>query len=529
MLGSNDQYKKALRVKSQQYQIADIMRRILISEDDKKLDEIIKFTLSNFKLEACVLLSKDETGFHIAAANRDVDNSLLNEMANNICDRRQVLLINDTSRHARLRNLRIKNIVGVPLFFSKKVIGAFFFINIKRGFTKKDLANLITISKFTTPVFYFSTLRDEIGIKNKELDMLYTVDRIRDTIKDVKTMLDAVLHEILKRINAEVALFVLYNRKTKKYELHTAGKHRQSSFVKENQKDLYAIANATISRGEVTVFNSVNQDVESALSAPFILSDEVMGAIQVINAKNGFTKQDAVLLKAATNQIDSAIFEDMAKSEIRNIFQRYVSPDVMKEMLESPEGDFLKVEKREVTVLFSDLRGFTSLSEKIPPEKVVELLNEHFEVMTEIILKFKGTLDKFVGDEIMAIFGAPIYYEANALRAVKAALAMQEAQKRLTKKWKKDLGVDVEVGIGINTGEVVVGNIGCRQMTDYTVIGDNVNIAARLCGAAGPGDILIAKNTYEEVKRSVRAFELEPMTLKGKKEKQPVFNVKGLR
>jgi len=178
--------------------------------------------------------------------------------------------------------------------------------------------------------------------------------------------------------------------------------------------------------------------------------------------------------------------------------------------------------------LFSDLRGFTAMSEKIEPEQVVEILNEHFEVMSDIILKNRGTLDKFVGDEIMALFGAPIYTESHALKAIKTALEMQKAQDELSKKVKKKFGIEVQIGIGINTGDMVVGNIGCKQRMDYTVIGDSVNIAARLCSSAKPGQILISETTYAEVKKLVKVEELEPITVKGKSKPLHIYNVVGL-
>lgn len=227
-------------------------------------------------------------------------------------------------------------------------------------------------------------------------------------------------------------------------------------------------------------------------------------------------------------------FNDMAKSlkekeAIKGAFSKYVTKNVMDRILEHPDGLKLGGEKRVVTVFFSDIRGFTPMSEVLSAEEVVHLLNEYFTAMTTIIFKYEGTIDKFMGDAIMAVYGAPIEMSDHAERAVLAAIEMSEKMKELQAKWKMEGKREVNIGIGINTGEVVVGNIGSNERMEYTSIGDNVNLTQRLESVAEKGQILISAATYELVKHKVNATMLDPIKVKGKVEKVISYSVQGLK
>ena len=210
---------------------------------------------------------------------------------------------------------------------------------------------------------------------------------------------------------------------------------------------------------------------------------------------------------------------------LRTLFGRYVSEGVVAEIITDPRRYF-KVggEKREVTVLFGDLRGFTSLSERLDPQETVEIINVYLEHVVDAVFEFGGTLDKFRGDGVMAIFGAPIAHSDDPIRAVRCALRIQERLKEVA---VPNLAPDsrLNVGIGINTGIVIAGTIGSERRMDYTVIGDEVNVAERFESHAGPGQILITKNTYEHLKGSVQARELGPIEIKGKSEPVVAYEV----
>jgi adenylate cyclase len=181
----------------------------------------------------------------------------------------------------------------------------------------------------------------------------------------------------------------------------------------------------------------------------------------------------------------SAVFnyitEGRAKRKFKEAFAKYLSPQVVDEISEHLDDLKLDVgDRTEITILFSDIRGFTSMSEKLPPEEVVKRLNRYLEVMVEVIFKYGGTLDKYMGDEIMAFFGAPKADPDHAKTACLAALSMHDELERLNEELKSEGAPQMNIGIGINTGEVVVGNIGSDRRMDYTVIGDHVNLASRL-------------------------------------------------
>lgn len=187
------------------------------------------------------------------------------------------------------------------------------------------------------------------------------------------------------------------------------------------------------------------------------------------------------------------------KAYLKRLFERYLSPEVVREVIRRPELAGLGGEKRVITALFADLRGFTALAEHVPPEEVVHILNAYLSEMAEAVLAWGGTLDKFLGDGILALFGAPLPAPDHAERAFKAACEIRDRIKRLQNQRNLEGRPAPEIGIGIATGEAVIGNIGSRRRMEYTAIGRAVNLANRLEGLAGPGEILLARSTYESL------------------------------
>ena len=212
-------------------------------------------------------------------------------------------------------------------------------------------------------------------------------------------------------------------------------------------------------------------------------------------------------------------------SKVKNTFKRYVSKQVVDELLDDDAKLNLGGEKREVTILFTDIRGFTNMSEKMKPEDVVGTLNEYFSDMIDIVFKHNGTLDKIIGDELMIVYGAPIAAKDDTARAITTAIEMQERIEEFNKERKKRKENPILVGMGINRGAVVSGNIGSRDMMDYTVIGDTVNLGARLCSAAGPGEILVSSSVWKESKKNFTYDKLDPIRVKGKENKVDIFRI----
>jgi PAS domain S-box-containing protein len=211
---------------------------------------------------------------------------------------------------------------------------------------------------------------------------------------------------------------------------------------------------------------------------------------------------------------------------IQDMFRRYLSPAVVDRLPSDPTQLKLGGHRQEVSILFADIRGFTSFSEKLPPEEVMDILNCYLSIAAEAILAYEGTLDKFMGDAVMAIFNAPLLQEDHALRAVKAAVAMQRA----IADYHQQLGETrrLSFGVGINVGEVVVGNVGTKARMDYTAVGDAVNLAKRLQENVEGGCILLSQSTYERVKGHVRVKTLPALKVKGRMEPEPVYELIGL-
>ena len=211
--------------------------------------------------------------------------------------------------------------------------------------------------------------------------------------------------------------------------------------------------------------------------------------------------------------------EEREKKKIRGAFQYYLTASVINELLKDPTKLKLGGDKKDLTVMFSDIRGFTTISEKLTPEELVHLLNEYLTAMTDIVFKYEGLLDKYIGDAIMAVFGAPVDQPDHALRSCRTALEMMATLKGLQQKWAAEGRPFVDIGVGINSGDMVVGNMGSNMRFDYTVMGDNVNLSSRLEGINKEygTHIVISEFTYEVVKEEVFCRELDAVRVKGKK------------
>lgn len=223
------------------------------------------------------------------------------------------------------------------------------------------------------------------------------------------------------------------------------------------------------------------------------------------------------------------IAEQQEKKRVTGIFGRYVSQSVVDEILATGEDIVVGGERKDVTLMFVDIRGFTPLSEKMEPEEVIEILNEYLELCTVAVFEFGGTIDKFMGDGVMVIFGAPVEQEDHALRAAQTALRLQEKAEGLSKRLEERYGKIVAFGIGLNSGPAVVGNIGSKERVDYTAIGDTVNLAARLESNAKPNQVLISEAVYERIKDEVECTKLEPIKVKGKEKPVSVYQLEKLK
>src|SRR3990170_27841 len=214
---------------------------------------------------------------------------------------------------------------------------------------------------------------------------------------------------------------------------------------------------------------------------------------------------------------------------MKGVFNRYVSPHVADEILKEPESLKLGGERREVTVFFADIRGFISHTRGMSPEETVETLNRYFTLITEIVFRFEGTIDKFIGDSVMCVFGSPIKSETHLEQGLKAAFAIREALSEVNSR-REEKGIPpFPMGIGLDSGEVIVGNMGSKMRMEYTAVGEAVNMASRLTGLARGGEILVGENLYNGIAGMVHAGEVTGGEIKGIDSPVRLYNIAGLK
>jgi adenylate cyclase len=262
--------------------------------------------------------------------------------------------------------------------------------------------------------------------------------------------------------------------------------------------------------------------------------EKILGAVCLENLADAraFKEDDLDLLTAISNQValavDREIMQETLKEGVlqRANLERFHSPDVVSHILHHPGGDKAfrgLLKEREVSILFADIADFTSLIERLDPQEAADLINEYFDAMTAIVFKYRGTVDKFIGDAVMGIFGAPISYGNDAELALFSAIEMMQAMDQLNA--AKDDRKKFDIRIGINTGVVLSGYMGSRQRIEYTVLGDPVNVAARLQHIAEPKTILVGADTYAHVKGIFKFHDRGTTVLRGKKRETRFFEV----
>ncbi len=275
------------------------------------------------------------------------------------------------------------------------------------------------------------------------------------------------------------------------------------------------------------------ETLHASLMVPLVFQDEVVGVINLGEKKSGksYNREDIDLLRTLANQgavaIKNARLVDQMKSEekVRANLARYLSPQIVDQVIKKDVHVNLGGDRKVVAVLFSDIRNFTRISESLPPDQLVQLLNEYFTEMARIIFQNQGSLDKYIGDAIVAVFGSLVPLDNSSKTAVQAAINMMKHMGTLNEKWKNQYGFRMEMGIGINTGDVFLGNVGSPERMEFTVIGDTVNIASRFSGVAKGGQILITKETLGGLTPDMKYAELPPVTVKGKTVELKVFEV----
>ena len=272
--------------------------------------------------------------------------------------------------------------------------------------------------------------------------------------------------------------------------------------------------------------------LRSAMCAPLVGKDQLFGVLYVDNLERpaAFTQDELNVFALVAAQAGAAVDNAMAHEKIaqqslqRSALERFLSPEVVEMVVANPDIRLGGV-NQEVTVMFADIRGFTTMSEEMEPGRVVEILNEYFTRVTDVIFDNGGTLDKYIGDAVMAVFGAPISKGNDAAAAVNSAIQIQRLLVELNRDAAARQWPELRVGIGINTGSAIAGNIGSPRRLDYTVVGDAVNTAQRLMTNTAGGQILISESTARKIGKTFDLERLPELKVKGRSEAVPVFRV----
>ncbi len=376
----------------------------------------------------------------------------------------------------------------------------------------------------------------ELQTRLQELNVLYSVGKSVSALVEMDQLLPRIVDAASRLTNADEAyLYIANGRKLICQAQKTRGQKPES--VSQEANDLAALR--VIETGQPMLAGGENGSKSPALAyVPLVLREQIIGVLGVRSPLAGgvFSKHQAALLSTLTDYAAISIQNARAmealrqqkeneKGRIRSLFQRFVPPQVVDQILDNPELLQLGGHRREITVLFTDIRGYTAFAENLPPERVVEMLNDYLSLAANTIMSYGGTLDKYMGDGLMAIFNAPEDQPQHTLSALQAALTLQQATRELA----AQRGDGLSFSIGIHTGEAVVGYIGTDCAMNYTAVGDVVNLAKRLQEAARPGQILIESGTLERVGSAVETTPLGEFKIKGRQATATVFELTGIR
>ena len=373
--------------------------------------------------------------------------------------------------------------------------------------------------------------------KYREISLLYTIAGKLSNCLDVKAISTLVIEEASRLIVSTSASVMLYDEQSDHLEIVAAkGTADQMTNLKISANA--GIAGHVFAMGKPELVNDATQDARyiinenncyALICVPILTKDKTLGVVNISNSQLvNYTSQDLKLFIAIVTQasraIENALLHEnkLREERIKNNLERYLSPQVAQAVINAKGEVSLTTSKRKIAMLFSDIRNFTTKCEELEPEQLVAYLNEYFTQMVEVIFNHQGTVNKFVGDMIVAMFGAPSEIADREYCAIAAAINMQKRIKNLPIDWIRDNFI---TGIGISSGEVIVGNIGSPQHMDYTAIGDEMNIAARLQGLAKGGQILVTRSVYEAAQSRFQFKEFGTLPVKGKKNLVEVFEV----
>ena len=390
--------------------------------------------------------------------------------------------------------------------------------------------------------------------KAKNLEMLYEMSKLLGTVFDLKEIFERATDLIFRGTPADRVVALLADEsldgKILDYSLYpiaikARGKNLEElsekstisrTITQKVMREKVALLSQDVKTDAefMTADSIVAQGVRSTICAPLITESNVHGVVYAdrLDPFSAFSAEDLELISAVAAQTALTVetvkaHKRLAREEVaRANYSRFMPEYVVKQLLEKPDSFRLGGVNQKITVLFADIRGFTGMSEKANPEKIVGLLNLYFSAMSEIIFAHGGTLDKYIGDGLMALFGAPNATPEDAANAVKTAAAMQNRMLSLNEELEAKGFGQIAIGIGLHTGEAIIGYIGSNQRSEYTAIGDTVNLAARLESNAQGGQILISDATAHASENLFPLVAHEPLAVKNRLQPVTLFEVK---
>lgn len=321
----------------------------------------------------------------------------------------------------------------------------------------------------------------------EELAIISKSDFIIDSNPSLKNASDKILKVLLSELKIARGAIIFYNPFEKFLNIISAKGRIDKKLV-----NFAFRMNRTTIRGEKIVY-------------PISIRNKIFGAIFLAGKK--FTREEKLFIKGAELVLDGRFSHEFETVGLRGVFEKYVDEKIIKKIIDHPDKKHIKGERHYCTVLFADINNFTKYSSTHKPETVINLLNLFYKEMSTIVFRYHGTVDKFIGDEIMVIFGSPIPQKDHAIRAIRAAIEMRQKIKYVINKYKIPKS---GLSVGIATGLILAGDVGYERMMDYTVVGNKVNLASKLTGAAGINEILVDGNTQ----KGATVFKFERITEK---------------
>ncbi len=380
----------------------------------------------------------------------------------------------------------------------------------------------------------------------RRLAALHKANQVITSNFDLRTRLSDMLDTIMEVLQAKRGFVLLRNEKTQALSVQVA---RQMGRELNASSPSMGIAGCAAIDGEPVLMSDressldfgaresiIANRINSAMCVPLKMENRILGSIYVDtdDPEMRFVEEDLELFASLASQAAMAVENVRLHDQVietekrRGNLARFLPGALVDKLMSESQTLVLGGQKTKVTTLFCDIRGSSQIAEMLNPQALVVLLNEHFTAMTEVLFAHEGTLDKYIGDEIMAIFGAPIEVGNEEYRAVRAALEMQEKNKQLNAQRSAEDRPQLHFGIGIDSGEVIAGYIGSPKRMDFTVVGDHVNTAKRFCDVAGPGKVVVGQHTWAAIQDKAEGVPMGSLTLKGKQQTVHAYEVLAL-